>query len=68
MGMASSDNDVQIIQDHSRNQYLRTVPRHPGSWDKPAPDDDMAHYDHALREWAQGIPEAYDRHAAARVS
>jgi hypothetical protein len=66
MGMASSDNDAHIIQDHARNQYLRTVPRHPGSWDRQASEEAMASYDHALREWAAGIPEAYDRHEGYR--
>ena len=67
MGMASSDIDAKIIQDHGRAQYLQTVPRHPGSWDRPASDEQMANYDHALREWAAGIPDAYHENGGYRA-
>lgn len=58
MGMASSDNDAEIMRRHARQDHLRSVPRHPGSWDKPASEEEMAFYRHDLEKWAQNISAA----------
>lgn len=60
MGMASSDNEAQIARDHARHRHLRNVPQHPGSYEHPATEEQMAYYHHALAQWAAELPSAHE--------
>ena len=56
MGMCSSDNEREIADDYIKQQMMKSRPKNPGNWEKPATDEQMANYAQALVKWADQLP------------
>lgn len=59
MGMASSDNEAEIMRRHGRDQHIKSRPRNPNTYEHRASEDANAYYLHDLAEWAEGLSQ-YD--------
>lgn len=57
MGMASSDNDREIIEADARRRAYRDRPRNPNTWDHQASEEANIAYRDSLVRWAENLPE-----------
>lgn len=56
MGMASSDDETQILRDHAHKQWAKNAPKRPGTYERPATEEERAMYLHSLEAWAAEQP------------
>ncbi|OGN02328.1 MAG: hypothetical protein A2651_01015 [Candidatus Yanofskybacteria bacterium RIFCSPHIGHO2_01_FULL_42_12] len=58
MGMASSDDEEQIFEDHELLEWARQTPKSPRSYDNPNPtEDELAFHEEEKRRWLEKKPK-----------
>lgn len=56
MGMASSDDEEQIMEDHALREWAREAPQEPWDYDHTPTEDEKAFHDRDVREWYNRRP------------
>lgn len=62
MGMANSDDEGAIAHRDELLRWAENYPEHPGSYDSPASEEEMAHYHERVRKHVEKKPRLRPKH------